>query len=41
MAAIGDSKPIVRATDMEQEELSKVIELVDLALKEPIKEMKQ
>ena len=33
MAAITDSKPIIKATDMEQEELGKLVELVDLALK--------
>lgn len=41
MAAIQDSKPIIKATDMDQEELHKVIELVELSLKESIKEMKQ
>ena len=41
MAAIADSKPVIKATDMDQEELQKVIELVELSLKESIKEMKQ
>ena len=42
MAAVAaDSKPSIKATDMEAEELSKVVELVELALKESIKEMKQ
>lgn len=41
MATAGDSKPVVKATDMEQEELLKVTELVDLALKESVKELKQ
>lgn len=41
MAATGDFKPIVKATDMEQEELSKVLEIMDLAYKESIKENRQ
>lgn len=41
MATTGDFKPIVKATDMEQEELSKVLEIMDLAYKESIKENRQ
>ena len=37
MAALGDLKPIIKATDMEQEDLAKVTELVELAFKESIK----
>ena len=37
MSIVQDSKPVVKATDMEPEELSKVIELVEMGLKESIK----
>ena len=32
-SGVTDSKPSIKATDMEPEELSKVIELVELGLK--------
>lgn len=36
-----DMKPIIKATDMEPEELHKVVELVDQAFKEPLKDHRQ
>ena len=32
-----ESKPVVKATDMEPEELAKVIEIAEMGLKESIK----
>lgn len=37
MSVVTDSKPIVKATDMEPEEAEKVLELVDAGLKLSLK----
>ena len=41
MSIPAESKPMVKATDMEPEELTKVLEIAEMGLKESLKEQRQ